>query len=111
MEKVALAEKSYPDTVINVSLLTVVIVRDNSKFMAKCPELDLITEMDTQEQAFKAIVEMIREYAQDYEAHEEHYLKSPNRAHHKPYIDRIAACQDEWEVMELIGVRYGHIYV
>ena len=97
--------------VTSVPLLTVCIIRDNGRYMAKCPELDLVTEMDTKEDALKAIVEMIKEYAEDYKAQLNVYLRSPNRAHHKPYIDRIMACKDEWEFMELIGVRYGHLHV
>ena len=79
--------------------------------MAKCSELDLVTEMDSKEEALEAMVEMIREYAEDYKAREDVYLRSPNRAHHKPYIDRIIVCGDEWELMELIEIRYGHLHV
>ena len=102
---------SRPDTVTSASLLTVLLVIDDGGCMARCPELDLVTEMDTKEEALKAMVELIREYADDYKAGEDTYLSSPNRAHHKPYIDRIAACRDEWEVLELIGIRYGHLHV
>ena len=104
MKRAETHEKSWPNAVTAASLLTVLIVKDNGRCMAKCPELDLVTEMDTKEEALKAIVELIKEYAEDYKAREEIYLESPNRAHHKPYIDKITACQDEWEVMELIEV-------
>jgi len=43
-------------------LLTVYILRDDGRFMAKCPELDLVTEMDTREEVLDGIVEMIEEY-------------------------------------------------
>ena len=79
----------------SVTVITVSIIRDNGRYMAKCPELDLVTEMDSEKEALKAMTEMIREYAEDYKAEEETYLKSPNRAHHKPYVDMIMACQDE----------------
>ena len=88
--------------VTSVSLLTVFIIRDDERYMAKCPELDLVTEMDDMGDALMAIVEMIKEYAEDYKEREDIYLRSPNRAHHKPYTDRVMACQDEWEIMELI---------
>jgi hypothetical protein len=102
----------FPTTIITgVSLLNVFIVKDDEAYMAKCPELDLVTEMDTKEQALKTMVEMIVEYAEDYIAQEELYLQSPNRAHHKPYIDTILACHDEWEVMELLEVRYAHLHL
>jgi predicted RNase H-like HicB family nuclease len=111
MRSAKAAKRSLPNAITGVSFLTVLIIKDNNRYMAKCPELDLVTEMDTTEEALKAMVELIREYAEDYKSREEIYLKSPNRAHHKPYVDRIMACQDEWEVMELIGVRYGHLHV
>ena len=97
--------------VTSVSLLTVFIIKDDESYMAKCPELDLVTEMDDREDALKAIVEMIKEYAEDYKEREDIYLQSPNRAHHKPYVDRVMACQDEWEIMELIEVHYGRLLV
>lgn len=97
--------------ITSVSLLTVFIIKDDERYMSKCPELDLVTEMDDREDALKAIVEMIKEYAEDYKEREDIYLRSPNRAHHKPYVDRVMACQDEWEVMELIEVHYGRLLV
>ena len=97
--------------ITSVSLLTVFIIKDDESYMAKCPELDLVTEMDDREDALKAIVEMIKEYAEDYKEREDIYLQSPNRAHHKPYVDRVMACQDEWEIMELIEVHYGRLLV
>jgi predicted RNase H-like HicB family nuclease len=97
--------------ITNVSLLTVFIIKDDERYMAKCPELDLVTEMDNREDALMAIVEMIKEYAEDYKEREDIYLQSPNRAHHKPYVDRVMACQDEWEIMELIEVHYGRLLV
>ena len=97
--------------ITGVALLTVFIVRDNGNYMAKCLELDLITEMDTKEDALKAMVEMVMEYAEDYKVNEEMYLRSSNRSHHKPYVDAVITCHDEWEVMELLEVRYAHIHL
>jgi len=91
--------------ITSAALMTVLIVKDNGNYMAKCPELDLVTEMDTKEDALKAIVEMIMEYAEDYKSQEDMYLRSPNRSHHKPYVDAVIACHNEWEVMELLEVR------
>jgi predicted RNase H-like HicB family nuclease len=88
-------------------ILTVLLIRDDQRFMAKCPQLDLVTEMDTPAAALHAMVEMIREYAEDYRAREELLAASPNRAHHKPYIERILACRDEWELWELLEVLPG----
>ena len=93
-------EENNAAVVTSIPFLTVFIIRDDRKYMAKCPELDLITEMDSREEALEAIVEMIGEYAEDYKAEEEIYPKSPNRAHHKPYVEMIIACQDKWQFAE-----------
>jgi len=103
--------KVLPAIATQAPALTVLIARDNSGYMARCPELDLVTEMDHSEDAFKAIMEMIREYAKDYRKRLKAYASSPNRAHHRPYIDRINGCRNEWEIRELIGVRYGRLHI
>jgi len=95
--------------VSKVPLLSVFILKDEDRFMAKCVELDLVTEMDTPQEALDAIVEMITEYAADYKKNEKLYLRSPNRAHHKPYVDGILSCKDRWEILELIDIRHGRI--
>ncbi|MEW6095803.1 MAG: hypothetical protein AB1567_04660 [bacterium] len=106
-------EKESKNNLLNYhlqpSLLNVFIFKDGDRFCAKCIELDLITEMDTSQGALQAIVEMIKEYTQDYMARIDIFSKSPNRYHHLPYIERIAKCKDEWEILEQIEVKYGHI--
>ncbi len=96
---------------MEIPLLTVCIFKDDKRFCAKCPELDLVTEMDTPDDTFKAMVEMIREYAEDYELQKELFSRSPNRYHHLPYIERINRCKDDWELLEQIEARYGHIHL
>ncbi|MEW6103707.1 MAG: NrfD/PsrC family molybdoenzyme membrane anchor subunit [bacterium] len=95
----------------NLTRLSVYIFKDNSRFCAKCVELDLLTEMDTPNDTLRAMVEMIKEYAEDYEAQKGLFSKSPNRYHHLPYIERINRCKSDWEVLEQIEVRYGHIHL
>lgn len=90
-------------------LLTVYILRDDGRFMAKCPELDLVTEMDTREEVLDGIVEMIEEYAEDYHSRIKEFSTSPNRAHHKPYVEMIIACKTKWDLLELISVKHGHL--
>jgi hypothetical protein len=96
---------------ITPSLLTIVIFPDNSGFGVKCLELDLITEDDTPDKALKAIVEMIREYAEDYEERFELFSTSSNRTHHQPYIQRILECKNDWEVLEISEVKYGSLHL
>ncbi len=83
--------ESNATIITGVALLTIFIVKDNGSYMAKCPELDLVSEMDSKEDALKAMIEMIMEYAEDYKTCEEIYLRSSNRAHHKPYVDAVLA--------------------
>jgi len=111
MTKVPYAVPGAGEIVCPTPLLTVLLVKDDGRFMAKCIELDLVTEMDTPDSALKAIAEMIGEYAEDYQAREPLFLSSRNRAHHKPYIDRILACRNDWELWELIEVRHARLYL
>lgn len=111
MKKTKKARVKIPEFVQGVPLLNVYILKDNGRYMAKCPELDIITEMDTPEAALTAVLEMIKEYAEDYRNREEIFIKSPNRTHHKPYVDRLLECKNRWELYELVSVKYGHIHI
>lgn len=103
--------KAPPQIETKVPILTVLIAKDDGRFMARCPELDLVTEMDREEEAFEGMLEMLLEYAGDYRKRIKEFTSSPNRAHHWPYIEKIAACRDKWELRELIGIRYGRVHV
>ena len=106
-------EKRYDISEVSVkpSLLTVVLFPDSGRYVAKCTELDLITEMDTPEETVEAMVEMLKEYAEDYHSREEMFARSPNRSHHKPYVDTLLRCETHWEVQELLEIRYGHLHL
>ena len=101
--------EATPAYVLKPPLLNVVLFSEGQRIMAQCIELDLITEMDSAEAALKAIVEMIREYAEDYREREELFAHSPNRAHHKPYLDELLRCNTEQELLERLVIRYGSI--
>ncbi|HIE30109.1 TPA: hypothetical protein EYP66_22825 [Candidatus Poribacteria bacterium] len=49
--------------------------------------------MDRPQDALENLFEMIKEYAIDYQTRWELFSKSPNRAHHRPYIEKILQCQ------------------
>ncbi|MBM4053813.1 MAG: hypothetical protein FJ264_03890 [Planctomycetes bacterium] len=38
------------------------------------------------------------------------FIKSPNRFHHKPYVDKILECKDKWELYELIMGIFAEFY-
>jgi len=95
--------------VLKPPLLNIVLFGEDQRTLARCIELDLITEMDTAEAALKAIVEMIAEYAEDYKAREQLFSRSPNRAHHKPYVDEILRCGTDQALLERLVIRYGSV--
>ena len=96
---------------VQLPILKVIILKDEDRYCAKCPQVDLVTEMDTPEEAFNSLLEMIREYTDDYLKRKNAFLKSPNRFHHYPYVLQIAKCKNEWELRELIEVRYGSLHL
>jgi len=73
MRKAETSKESLPNAITGVSLLTVLIIKDNGRYMAKYPELDIVTEMDTREDAFKTMVELIRENMQKTTNHGRRY--------------------------------------
>jgi len=93
------------------ALLTVVLLPEGPVWIAKCPELDLVTEMDAQDQALQAMLELIREYAEDYRQRAELFDRSPNRAHHKPYVERVSQCSSEEQLRERLSIHYGRVHL
>jgi len=70
--------------------LTVQIERSDGQCCAYCPELDLATAMDTEEEALTDLAEMAVEYAEVYL--ENSWWDSPNLGQHYPYILAVASC-------------------
>ena len=90
-------------------LLTVYILQDDSGYMAKCSELDLVTEMNTPAKALDAMLEMMVEYAEDFRARLRQFTHAPNRVYHLPYVEAILATKTRWQLIELVNVKYGHV--
>ena len=55
-----------PKIMIQEKLLSILLAREGEKFCAYCPELDLVTEMDTPEDAIDDIIEAMKDYAKEY---------------------------------------------
>lgn len=91
--------------------MDVVVFKDDDQYTAFCPEFDLATAQDSPEEAVKDIILAIKEYAEDYMKNFDAYSKSPNRKHHLPLIQQIVNMKDDWEIREIIEVRYGDLYV
>ena len=100
-----------PRIMIQEKVLSVLLALDGEKFCAYCPELDLVTEMDTPEDAITDMIESIRDYAEEYMEDIELYSKSPNRAHHLPYIKAITSCKTDWELRMLIEIKHGLVHI
>ena len=66
--------------------LTAIIEPSEGVYVATCPELDLVTEGNTLEEALDDLIDMTMDYAEQYMEEFELFSKSPNRAAHKPYI-------------------------
>jgi len=102
---------SIPKILTYEKRLTVILARDDAGYCAYCPELDLVTEMTTSEEALEDMVEAIKDYAEEYMADLELYANSPNRAHHLPYIKAIVSCNNIWEIKMLLEVQYGLVHI
>ena len=91
--------------------LSVLVAKDGQEYGAFCPELDLVTEMDTPEGAIEDLIESVKDYADEYTNELELYSKSPNRAHHLPYIEAVKACKTNWDIRMLMEIKHGSIHV
>jgi Arc/MetJ-type ribon-helix-helix transcriptional regulator len=83
--------------------LTAQIEWSDGQCCAYCPELDLATAMDTEEEALTDLAEMAVEYAEDYLEDLAFYANSPTRAEHLPFILAVAECTTD--VYDVEGVR------
>ena len=91
--------------------LTIILAVDEQQYCAYCPELDLVTEMPSTEEAIQDMLEAMTDYAEDYTEELELYSKSPNRAHHLPYVRSISACDDLWDLRMLTEIIHGRVHV
>jgi hypothetical protein len=100
-----------PKIVVSEPRLTILLAKDNGQYCAKCPELDLVTELHTADAALEDLIEAIQDYAKEYLRERDRYTTSPNRAHHLPYVEAIAACKTDWELRTLIEIKHGLVHV
>jgi predicted RNase H-like HicB family nuclease len=100
-----------PRIMMQEKRLSILLALDGEKFCAYCPELDLVTEMDTPEEAIVDMIEAIKDYAEEYMEDFELYSKSPNKAHHLPYIKAISSCKTDWDLRMMIEIKHGLVHV
>ena len=107
----AIRPAKEPRIVVTDSRLTVLLAKDNGRYCAKCPELDLVTELPTAEEALQDLLEAMREYAREYLHERTRYAASPNRSHHLPYVEAVAACKTDWDLRALIKIQHGFVHI
>ncbi len=95
--------KLPPKISLSEKRLTVILARDEGLICAFCPELDLVTEMATPNE------EAMQDYATEYLEELAIYQNAPNRGHHLPYIQAIAACKDAWDIRMLIEIQLSRL--
>ncbi len=100
-----------PKILIQEKTLSLLLAKDKESYCAYCPELDIVAEMDTLEKTVEDMIEAIKDYANEYLNDYDLYSKSPNRAHHLPYIRAIEACQTDWDLRMLMEIKHGIIHV
>ncbi len=100
-----------PKILVPEHRLTILLAKDNDSYCAKCPELDLVTQLPTAEEALEDLIEAIKDYSKEYLRDRKLYAASPNRAHHLPYIEAIAACKTDWDLRTLIEIKHGFVHV
>ena len=100
-----------PRIIVSEKKLTILLAKDGSQYCAYCPELDLVAELGSPQAAIDDLIEAIKEYAEEYLQDFALYSKSPNRAHHLPYIEAVKACKDDWELRTLLEIRYGNLHI
>ena len=108
--KTKLNRARQPKIVVAEPRLTVLLAKDNGSYCAKCPELDLVTQLPTAEEALADLIEAMRDYSIEYIRDRKLYAASPNRAHHLPYVEAIAACKTDWDIRALIEIRHGFVH-
>ena len=109
--KTKLHRAREPKIVVAEPRLTVLLAKDNGSYCAKCPELDLVTQLPTAEAALADLIEAMRDYAAEYLRDRKLYAASPNRAHHLPYGEAIASCKTDWDLRALIEIRHGFVHI
>lgn len=77
---------------------------DNGQYMAYCAELDIVTALDTKEEAIEDLIDAVKDYAQRYMQEFDLYANSPNRAHHLPYVLAILFCETDEEIKKILGL-------
>ena len=91
MEMAILPKFRYSQSMVKKLTLELEYDPETQQYVAACPELDLATAGDGEEEAVEDLVEAMEEYAQDYLERLDLFASSPNRSAHLPLILSIAS--------------------
>ena len=75
---------------------------ETHQYVAACPELDLATASDREEEAVEDLLDAMEEYALDYLERLDLFASSPNRGTHLPLILSIASCASKSGIRGLL---------
>ena len=95
MEMAILPKFRYSQSMVKKLTLELEYDPETQQYVAACPELDLATAGDGEEEAVEDLVEAMEEYAQDYLERLDLFASSPNRSAHLPLILSIASTESE----------------
>jgi len=102
MEMIILPKFQSSQSVAKKLTLEIEYDPETHQYVAACPELDLATAADREEEAVEDLVEAIKEYAQDYLERLDLFAGSPNRGAHLPLILLIASCVSKADIRRLL---------
>ncbi len=100
-----------PKIMVQEKTLSILLAKGDNKYCAFCPELDLVTETDTYEETVDDMIDAIKDYADEYMTDYDLYTKSPNRAHHLPYVEAVSTCKTDWELRMLVEIKHGLVHI
>lgn len=76
---------------------------EDGSFVASLKGFDLVVSSQNKDEARKAVVYELLEYAQDYFAEFDLYYRAPNRQEHFPYLLKVLLMNDAGEIERLIA--------
>jgi len=75
---------------------------ETRQYISACPELDLATAGDREEEAIEDLVDAMEEYTKDYLERLDLFASSPNRGVHLPLILLIDSCASKADIRRLL---------
>lgn len=79
MTKTKHQNRRKPMILVPEHRLTILLARDNGSYCAKCPALDLVTQLATADEALEDLLEAIRDYSKEYLRDRKLYAASPKQ--------------------------------